>query len=164
MAGKVIFKLPNDFWRQEVLGWEQEQWAAMQIMMSQYAIGPKASDPLADGYWIKPVTEGEKALCGAQKMRKSGEFVYVLSSFLPTDHLTNTHTSNINVFGLSFVIVFSLLVALIDITLLRFLIYLSCFRRALGPRLVRWTQDGVWQLQHRAYEGEGHKKMDRFGE
>ena len=76
----------------------------------------------------------------------------------PKDRLTDTHTSNINAFGLSCVVAFSLLVALIDITLLRFLIYLSRFRRALGPRIVRWTQDGVWQLQRRAYEGEGHKK------
>jgi len=68
-----------------------------------------------------------------------------------------THTSNINVFGLSFIIAFSVLVAIIDITLLKFLVYLTRFRRALGPRIARWTQDGVWQLQRRAYEGEGHR-------
>ena len=66
-------------------------------------------------------------------------------------------TSNINVFGLSFVIAFSILVTVIDITLLKFLVYLTRFRRALGPRIARWTQDGVWQLQRRAYEGEGHR-------
>jgi hypothetical protein len=44
---------------------------------------------------------------------------------------------------------------LIDITLLKFLIYLSSFRRQLGPRIERWIQDGVWQMQRRAYEGEG---------
>jgi hypothetical protein len=46
---------------------------------------------------------------------------------------------------------------IIDITLLRFLIYLSRFRRQLGPRIERWIQDGVWQLQRRAYEGEGQR-------
>ncbi|RAR10171.1 hypothetical protein DDE82_001446 [Stemphylium lycopersici] len=132
--------LPKDFWKQEVLAWEQEHWAAMQIAVSRYAIGPKTIDPLADGFLLEPQTEGEKALCGVQKMKKSGQFV------------------NINVFGLSFVFAFSILVAIIDITLLKFLIYLSRFRRALGPRIARWTQDGVWQLQRRAYEGEGHRE------
>jgi hypothetical protein len=47
----------------------------MQMAVSQYAIGPKASDPFADAYVIAPQTEGEKALCGAQKMKKSGGFV-----------------------------------------------------------------------------------------
>jgi hypothetical protein len=46
---------------------------------------------------------------------------------------------------------------IIDITLLRFLIYISRFRRQLGPRIERWIQDGVWQLQRRAYEGEGQR-------
>jgi hypothetical protein len=45
----------------------------------------------------------------------------------------------------------------IDISLLKFLIYLSRFRRQLGPRIERWIQDGVWQLQRRAYEGEGQR-------
>ncbi|KAB2107082.1 hypothetical protein AG0111_0g5246 [Alternaria gaisen] len=135
----MIPSMPDDFWKREVLGWEQEVWAAMQMAVSQYAIGPKASDPFADAYVIAPQTEGEKALCGAQKMKKSGGFV------------------NINVFGLSFVIAFSILVAIVDITLLKFLVYLTRFRRALGPRIARWTQDGVWQLQRRAYEGEGHR-------
>ena len=46
---------------------------------------------------------------------------------------------------------------IIDITLLKFLVYLSRFRRQLGPRIERWIQDGVWQLQRRAYEGEGQR-------
>jgi hypothetical protein len=47
----------------------------MQIMVPQYAIGPKARDKLADRYVIPTSTDGEKTLCGAQKMKKSGEFV-----------------------------------------------------------------------------------------
>ena len=66
-------------------------------------------------------------------------------------------TRNINVFALSFIIAFSLLAALIDITLLKFLVFLSRFRRALAPRIDRWVQDGVWQLQRRAYEGQGYR-------
>ena len=71
----VIDSIPDGFWKQEVLGWEQESWAALQIALAQYAIGPKATDELADNYWIKPETDGEKALCSAMKMKKSGDFV-----------------------------------------------------------------------------------------
>jgi hypothetical protein len=46
---------------------------------------------------------------------------------------------------------------IVDITLLKFLIYLARFRRQLGPRVERWIQDGVWQLQRRAYEGVGQR-------
>lgn len=51
----------------------------------------------------------------------------------------------------------------IDISLLKFLIYLSRFRRQLGPRIERWIQDGVWQLQRRAYEGEGQRDWTHPG-
>jgi hypothetical protein len=70
----TIDSLPYDFWKQEVIAWEQETWAGFQIAISQYAIGPKASDELADRYWLKPETEAEKSLCSAMKMKKSGEF------------------------------------------------------------------------------------------
>lgn len=68
-----------------------------------------------------------------------------------------TTARNINVFGLSFVIALSVTLALLDICILRIMIFLTRFRRALGPRIVRWVQDGVWQLQRRAYEGEGYR-------
>lgn len=42
-----------------------------------------------------------------------------------------------------------------DFMLLRFLITLSRFRRAMAPKLDRWIQDGVFQLQRRAYEAKG---------
>lgn len=42
-----------------------------------------------------------------------------------------------------------------DLLLLRFLIYLSRTRRYLSPRIDRWIQDGVFQLQRRAYESHG---------
>jgi hypothetical protein len=74
-SSAVIDSIPNGFWKEEVLAWEQESWAALQIAIAQYAIGPKASDELADKYWIKPKTDGEKALCAAMKMKKTGDFV-----------------------------------------------------------------------------------------
>jgi hypothetical protein len=51
-----------------------------------------------------------------------------------------------------FVIATALFFAIVDIVLLRFLVYLSKFRQALSPRIDRWIQDGVLQLQRRAYE------------
>jgi hypothetical protein len=50
---------------------------------------------------------------------------------------------------------FAVFVTILDILLLRFLIYLSKFQRALSPRIDRWVQDGVFQLQRRAYEAQG---------
>jgi hypothetical protein len=57
---------------------------------------------------------------------------------------------------MAFVIATALFFAIIDVVLLKFLIYLSKFRRALSPRIERWIQDGVLQLQRRAYEA--HKE------
>lgn len=65
---------------------------------------------------------------------------------------------NINVFGLTFIVLLALLVAILDMMLLRFLIFLSRFKRAMGPRIDRWIQDGVFQLQRRAYEAQGEGK------
>jgi hypothetical protein len=57
---------------------------------------------------------------------------------------------------MSFVIATALLFAIIETVLLGFLIYLSTFKKALSPRIDRWIQDGILQLQRRAYEA--HKE------
>jgi hypothetical protein len=69
--------------------------------------------------------------------------------------MANLSLSNIHVFGMALVIAASLFFAILDIAMLKFLIFLSGFRKALNPRLDRWIQDGVLQLQRRAYEAEG---------
>jgi hypothetical protein len=43
--------------------------------MADYSIGPALRVADAARYVIKPETEGEKAICGVQKMRKMGGFV-----------------------------------------------------------------------------------------
>jgi hypothetical protein len=63
--------------------------------------------------------------------------------------------SNVNVFGMVFVITVSVLFAIVDILLLRVLIFLDKLRPVLSPRIERWIQDGVLQLQRRAYEAHG---------
>lgn len=74
-ADGTIDSLPNDWWKEELKRHEAEVWASLQIQMSQYAIGPKNTDPLADNYVIPPTTPGQKALCKAQKMRLLDDFV-----------------------------------------------------------------------------------------
>ena len=65
-------------------------------------------------------------------------------------------------FGLAFITTFSCLATALDIFLLRFLIYLSRFRKALAPKLDQWVQDGIFQLQRRAYEAQGEGTWSRF--
>lgn len=53
-------------------------------------------------------------------------------------------------FSATFIITFNTL-------LLRFFAFLSTLRRTrwLGPRIERWVEDGVLQLQRRTFEAEG---------
>ena len=69
---------------------------------------------------------------------------------------------NINVFGLVFVITFATVATLLDLVLLKFLIFLGGFRRALVPRIDRWIQDGVLQLQRRAFESNNEGVWERL--
>ncbi|CAO2656658.1 Nn.00g054610.m01.CDS01 [Neocucurbitaria sp. VM-36] len=135
----VVPKLEDGMWWIELIAWERSVWASIQIAVADWAIGPTVRDGGATN-WTQPSTDAERQLCHMQRMRVSGNIV------------------NINVFALAFIIAFSFLVMIIDITLLKFLIYLSRFRRTLAPRIDRWIQDGVWQLQRRAYEGEGYRE------
>jgi hypothetical protein len=63
--------------------------------------------------------------------------------------------SNINVFALIFVVVFTSLVTICNMLILRFFIFMSRFRAALAPRVDHWVQDGIYQLQRRAFEAQG---------
>lgn len=49
-----------------------------------------------------------------------------------------------------------------DLLLIRFLIFVTRFRRALAPRIDRWIQDSILQLQRRAYEAEGQGTWKQF--
>lgn len=69
----LVPELPDDQWKKEVMGWEAWALAGIQILFADFAIGPKVRDPAAS-YTMAPTTAGEKQLCGAMKMRKSGGF------------------------------------------------------------------------------------------
>ena len=59
--------------------WESIAWAAIQTFIADYMIGPAARDPLSKDSVQAPAEKGEKDLCGVQKMRKQGGFVYVFA-------------------------------------------------------------------------------------
>ncbi|KAF2873346.1 hypothetical protein BDV95DRAFT_592730 [Massariosphaeria phaeospora] len=141
-----ITSLPNNQWEKEVIRWEAIAWAGIQSLITDYAIGPSQRDPRVAAYVRPASTPSEKTLCASQKMQKSGNFV------------------NINVFGLSLIISFALVIVTLDIALLKLLVFISGFRRLTGlsSRLNRWTQDGVLQLQRRAYEAQGKGSWVNF--
>lgn len=65
--------------------WESAAWSALQILVSDYAVGPVNRDSLADQYTDAPATDGYKALCRSQRMRKAGGFAYVYNVRLVID-------------------------------------------------------------------------------
>jgi hypothetical protein len=75
ISGSVIDSLPDDFWKREIVARENQILAALQTAMLYYAVGPKALDPDADTYWHKPETDGEKALCAVQRVKKPSGLV-----------------------------------------------------------------------------------------
>ncbi|KAF2110750.1 hypothetical protein BDV96DRAFT_199237 [Lophiotrema nucula] len=133
--------VPDNQWEIEVTAWVEYIWAAMQIQLSDYAIGIEARQTGAGIYTVKNMTAGEKALCSKLKMRNPGAFV------------------NISVFGLAFTIASALLATVLDLGLLRTLIFVKKLRH---PRIDRWIQDGVFQLQRRAYEAAGEGQWRRL--
>ncbi|KAF2114997.1 hypothetical protein BDV96DRAFT_646853 [Lophiotrema nucula] len=134
ISAAVLRTLPDDQWVDDVTFWESYALAGIQTMLSDVAVGPIRRDANADSYTDPPQTAGEHELCKSMKMRKAGGF------------------ANVNVFGLSFIVTFSVIVTVLNLTILRFILFLSKFRHALGPRLERWAQDGLFQLQRRAFD------------
>lgn len=66
--------------------------------------------------------------------------------------LADVDSRNVNVFGLAFILSFCTLVTILDMLLLKFLVYVKRFRSVLAPRIDAWVQDNVFHLQRRAYE------------
>ena len=64
-------------------------------------------------------------------------------------------SSNINFFGLVFILVLSCTIILVDLSLFRILVAASRWSPKMARRLERWVQDGILQLQRRAFEAEG---------
>jgi hypothetical protein len=71
----TLFDLPDDNWENELLAWEQYVWSQIQVAVADYAIGAEVRAPGAENYHKNITTEGERALCGMQKMRSPGGFV-----------------------------------------------------------------------------------------
>lgn len=69
--------LPDDQWMREVVAWEKFVWASLQTVTSDYAVGHATRDPSVLDHIRNETTLGERQLCGIQRMRKSGGFMYV---------------------------------------------------------------------------------------
>lgn len=133
-TGGEINSLPDDQWIIELTGWQSYTWAAHQIAIADYALGPKWRNSDADKYTIPPNSPAEQELCKVQKMQKTGDAV------------------NINVPALIIIITLSGAIALIDSISLRVLIFLGRLQWLLSPRVDKWVQDGVFQWQRRVYQ------------
>jgi hypothetical protein len=71
----ITAQIPPNQWVSEVQRWEAIVWAASQVYVADYAIGPNIRDPGIAESIIKPETAADKTLCGSLKMRKAGGFV-----------------------------------------------------------------------------------------
>lgn len=69
---------------------------------------------------------------------------------------------NVNVFALAFMIAFSCFIMIFNSKILKFLVFLSNFRRALALHIDHWIQGGVWQLHRQAYQGEGCRDWEEL--
>jgi len=75
--------IPSDQWIKEVITLKQYLMSAIQIAFTDYAIGLETHAPNITSIIEKPSTDGEKALCQAQKMKKSRGFALVFHSTTP---------------------------------------------------------------------------------
>ena len=73
--GVVVDQIPPNQWVIEVRAMESFVWAALQVYLADYAIGPGVRSPESADYIIAPATQDDKQLCTSQKMRKAGESV-----------------------------------------------------------------------------------------
>ncbi|KAF2823685.1 hypothetical protein CC86DRAFT_468717 [Ophiobolus disseminans] len=144
VRGRSSPGLPDDQWIKEVTGWESRVWASYQALLAIAVVGPSVFDEYADEYTEPVVDEGDKQLCQSLKMRKSGGF------------------ANINVFALAFVVSFSLVITICNTLILRFFIFMTRFRAALAPRIDHWVQDGIFQLQRRAFEAQDQGRWENL--
>lgn len=72
------------------------------------------------------------------------------------------HKRNINLFGMTFIIAFWFVIMLVDVLLLKFLIFIRRFRKSPSLRINAWIQDGVFQLQRKAYQVHSKGKWIRL--
>lgn len=74
--GNLITKqVPPDQCIIETRAMEAAVWSALQVSLSDYAIGPSIRSPEQEQYISKPNTTGDMQLYHSQRMRKAGGFV-----------------------------------------------------------------------------------------
>jgi len=75
MEGKIDSDIPDTQWITEIVNWEYTAWSALQIKISDYAIGPRMRTFQEELNITEPTTKGDIQLCNSQRMRKNGGFV-----------------------------------------------------------------------------------------
>jgi hypothetical protein len=70
----VIHYIPDDQWIQEFIGWESHVWAGLQFAVADHAIGTSTRQGSAGSLQRDYTNDGEKQLCGSQRMRMAGGF------------------------------------------------------------------------------------------
>ena len=74
LAAMPIDSASSTQWINEATSWSKYLLASTQVILADFAMGPGTRSPSSKDKIRRPETEGEKTLCGAQKMRKSGGF------------------------------------------------------------------------------------------
>lgn len=73
---KGFYENPGkDYWIQEVQEWEKQVWVAFQVLISDVAIGMIDRPVFISDNKYRAIPDEVKTLCGAQKMRISGNVV-----------------------------------------------------------------------------------------
>ncbi|KAI9784416.1 MAG: hypothetical protein M1816_000840 [Peltula sp. TS41687] len=137
--------LPRNHWQVEVEDWHGTVFAAIQRFMVEHTIGPD------DAAWLKylqkPNTTAELAMCHTQKVRVGSNF------------------SNINVFGLAFIIALGGLIILTNLVLRNVIVRLLARRpNCQSGMAVPWLQDGLLQVQRIAYQACGEGTWEGLGD
>lgn len=133
-GGEVAVPIPDNQWTIELTGWQHHVWAAHQISVAGFAIGIIPSETDEQDVKQTHLYDSSSQFCNIIKMRKTGD------------------VANINVFALVFIIVVCSFLVVVDLVLLRGLIFLNTFRKSLSPAIDRWIQEDVYHLQRRVYE------------
>jgi hypothetical protein len=70
-----ILRPQDDYWITEVVAWESQAWAAMQVTIADFAVGAIVRPVQITNDLHRVTPDDTKELCGAQKIRKSGDIV-----------------------------------------------------------------------------------------
>ncbi|KAM7207246.1 hypothetical protein V8F20_002512 [Naviculisporaceae sp. PSN 640] len=131
--------VPNNQWQVEMFAWMDYLLAISQSSITHIAAGPGIVDEKFNVLSLKRLGDEEQALCHSQRMGAPDGY------------------SNINFVGFILVVSVSVVIMGVNMTLVPLLKY--CHRASGGrlfPRVKMWAEEGMLQIQRKAYEGMGY--------